>query len=126
MSEQVGGRVVKFTKERGFGFVQPDDGGQDVFIHIAELTVPGDARKLRVGQVVTFRREEGDRGPKAMEVVIGRPARAGTPDDGMSDLLTAAEFRDEIDGLLDMAFRKAKLEVREELAGICRGHGWVD
>ncbi len=119
----ISGRVVKFTKERGFGFIKPDDGGQDVFLHIAELNQPGDAKKLRVGQVVTFSREDGDRGPKAMDVSIGRN---GVEDDGMSDVLTTVELHGEIDGVVDNAMRRAKLQIKEDLAVLAQGHGWVD
>lgn len=124
MSERETGKVVKYSKDRGFGFVTPDSGGQDVFVHIADLTVPGDARKLRPGQPVTFCREEGDRGPKAVEVEVGKITQA--EDDGMADLLSAEEFHAESNLIIDRAFRKARVEIREELAGLCRGHGWVD
>ncbi len=119
----ISGRLVKFTKERGFGFVKPDGGGQDVFLHIAELKVAADAKKLRVGQVVTFRLEDGDRGPKAMEVTIGRN---GVEDDGMSDVLTVTEFHGEIDGVIDTCLRKVRLQIKDDLAVLAQGHGWVD
>lgn len=120
------GKVVKWTKERGFGFARPDDGGSDVFIHIAELTTPADARRLRVGQDVTFTREEGERGPKGTGVSIGRPAPPAAADDGMCDVLTSTDYVRELDLVLDKVLGSAKEQIKSELAQRGQTHGWVD
>ena len=47
------GTVKFFNTQKGFGFIQPDDGGPDVFVHISELERSG-MRDLQEGQKVTF------------------------------------------------------------------------
>jgi hypothetical protein len=66
--------------------------------------------------------EEGDRGPKAMEVRIG----GASEDDGMSDVLSVTEFHGEIDDIIDTAIRDMKARVKQELVEAVKGHGWVD
>ena len=71
------GAVVRwFDPERGFGFLAPDDGGEDLFVHASEITGSGGGPKLlREGQVVEFEVGEGDRGPQALRVrVVGGSA----------------------------------------------------
>ncbi|GAB4083987.1 cold shock domain-containing protein [Myceligenerans cantabricum] len=64
----VQGRVIRYDEVRGYGFVAPDEGGDDVFLHVNDLEF--DKRKLVVGAVVEFDIEEGDRGPKASQVTL--------------------------------------------------------
>ena len=47
------GTVKFFNTTKGFGFIQPDGGGPDVFIHVSELERSG-LRELREGQKITF------------------------------------------------------------------------
>ena len=47
------GTVKVFNEGRGFGFIAPDDGGKDVFVHISALELRG-IRSLRDGQKVSF------------------------------------------------------------------------
>ena len=47
------GTVKWFNATKGFGFIQPDEGGQDVFVHISAVERAG-LRELREGQVVSF------------------------------------------------------------------------
>ena len=47
------GTVKWFNGTKGFGFIQPDDGGQDVFVHISAVERAG-LRELREGQVVSY------------------------------------------------------------------------
>jgi cold shock protein len=47
------GTVKFFNEERGFGFIQPDDGGRDVFVHIRAVERAG-AQVLNEGQKVSF------------------------------------------------------------------------
>ncbi|MGO4671240.1 cold-shock protein [Bosea sp. 2YAB26] len=47
------GTVKWFNPTKGFGFIQPDDGGQDVFVHISALERAG-LRELRDGQKIAY------------------------------------------------------------------------
>lgn len=62
--------VVKwFSAEKGYGFITPDDGGRDLFVHHSQIQMNG-YRSLDQGQKVTFESQDGDRGPQAVEVMI--------------------------------------------------------
>ena len=65
------GIVKFFNGERGYGFIKPDDGGRDVFVHITALE-QADLRTLTEGQRVTFDIEpdKKGKGPKAVNLVI--------------------------------------------------------
>ena len=60
------GRVKWFSDEKGFGFLEQDD-GQDVFVHHTALKMEG-FRSLSEGQEVEFDLESSDRGPRATNV----------------------------------------------------------
>jgi CspA family cold shock protein len=73
------GSVRWFDPERGFGFLAPEDGSGDLFVHASEILGEGGARLLREGQAVEFEVGEGDRGPQARGVrVIGEVAADAT------------------------------------------------
>ena len=60
--------VVKwFNAEKGFGFITPDDGGKDLFVHFSEIQGSG-YRSLDEGQRVSFVAGEGPKGPQAQQV----------------------------------------------------------
>jgi cold shock protein len=63
------GIVKWFSAEKGYGFITPDDGGRDHFVHHSAIRMPG-FRTLEQGQRVTFQTEEGERGPQAVEVTL--------------------------------------------------------
>ena len=64
----MGEGVVKwFSDKKGFGFIEQDD-GQDVFVHYSSISMPG-FKTLAEGDRVSFDVEEGERGPKAKNVV---------------------------------------------------------
>lgn len=60
--------VVKwFNEEKGFGFVTPDDGTKDVFVHHTAINGHG-FKNLNEGDRIEFDTEAGDKGPKAVNV----------------------------------------------------------
>jgi CspA family cold shock protein len=65
------GTVKFFNAERGYGFIKPDDGGRDVFVHITAVERAG-LKNLIEGQLITFDVEpdKKGKGPKAVNLVI--------------------------------------------------------
>ena len=61
------GTVKWFNDDKGFGFITPDDGGQDLFVHQSAIVGEG-FRSLSEGAKVSFDPEEGDKGPRAVNV----------------------------------------------------------
>jgi CspA family cold shock protein len=62
------GTVQFFNSEKGFGFITPDDGGDDVFVHFSAIADDGGYRSLEEGQRVLFEAAQGDRGLQATHV----------------------------------------------------------
>ena len=61
------GTVKWFSDDKGFGFITPDETGQDLFVHHTGIVGQG-FRSLDDGQRVSFDAEAGDKGPKAVNV----------------------------------------------------------
>ena len=61
------GTVKWFNDDKGYGFLTPDDGGKDLFVHHSAIQMEG-FRKLEEGQKVTFEMGEGKKGPCAINV----------------------------------------------------------
>ena len=61
------GQVKWFSDQKGYGFIQQEDGGQDVFVHHSSITMDG-FRSLAEGQAVEYELEDGPKGPKAVNV----------------------------------------------------------
>jgi len=62
------GTVKWFSSEKGFGFITPDNGGADLFVHHSGIQTSGYA-SLDEGQKVSFEIGEGQKGPCATNVV---------------------------------------------------------
>lgn len=148
----VQGKVIRFDEVRGYGFVAPDTGGDDVFIHVNDLEF--DKRHLAVGAVVDFTVEDGDRGLKASGVTLVAPAPVpalaaagigaggpGTPAPAFLPPLPDAALRPEGEAPSE---RELAVEVTEVLlagvptltaeqvlatrgafVAVARSHGWV-
>ncbi len=61
------GKVKWFSSEKGFGFITPDDGGTDLFVHHSEIQVSGYA-SLDEDQKVSYEVGQGQKGPCATNV----------------------------------------------------------
>ena len=64
--EKSKGTVKFFNSQKGFGFITPDSGGKDLFVHANSLDVGTDS--LNEGQKVEYDVEEGRKGPEAKNV----------------------------------------------------------
>ncbi|MFD7923672.1 cold-shock protein [Streptomyces sp. NPDC059740] len=141
------GKVVRFDDMRGYGFIAPDDGSGDIFVHVNDLL--DDKHQFRSGLRVAFEVEEGDRGLKASEVRIvdsGAPvppfrlvaADRVHPLDGegeggedeICDLLSPAELQHEVtESLLTVSPPLSAdqiLHVRERVLALARSHRWTE
>jgi CspA family cold shock protein len=148
------GTVVRFNGTNGYGFITPDDGGEDVFVH-ASLVADEFKEALHSGTRVEFEAVQGERGRKAVGLTIlstGGPAahftapRAAPParvgdhaprpvagdddDDQLCDIVPAAEFAQKItEVLIDVApsVTGAQIaQVRQHLLTYGRRHGWIE
>ena len=146
----VSGRVVRFDAARGYGFIAPEGGGEDVFLHVNDLLMP--ESYVRSGVAVEFEVEDGDRGLKASSVRLAHGADAAAPAGGspgrgafghsgtraapvdgeepMCDVLNSEEYTRETTELL---LRTAPwltgehiVQIRHQLLVFAKGHGWVE
>lgn len=74
------GKVKWFSAEKGYGFISPDDGSRDLFVHFSAIQSDG-FRELHEGDEVEFDVGEGQKGPQAQNVTVSRqaPQREGGP-----------------------------------------------
>lgn len=61
------GTVKWFNDTKGFGFITPEDGGEDLFVHFSVINMPG-KKTLREGQKVEFDITDGAKGKQASNV----------------------------------------------------------
>lgn len=145
------GTVVRFDPEKGYGFITPDEGGDDVFMHVNDLTFG--KNQLKVGARVRFIEGHGDRGANASDVSLLEPAplpvvqtpvpattsassvperigRSEQADDDLVDVLSQAEFTRSI---TELALHAAPsltgdqiLALRSALADFAAERGWVE
>ncbi|MEI7031810.1 cold shock domain-containing protein [Streptomyces pratensis] len=138
------GKVIRFDEVRGYGFVSPDGGGSDVFLHVNDLLI--DKSLISPGVVVSFALEDGDRGLKASAVSLASdpllsasrtgPRAAPAPsapadlDDPTCEVLSVKDFTDEVTETLLVSkpalTGEQILNVRERLVRAAVSHGWVE
>lgn len=69
MAERIRGTVKWFNDGKGYGFITPEEGGSDCFVHFSAIDGEG-FRTLKEGDVVEFTIGQGAKGPNAQEVTI--------------------------------------------------------
>lgn len=69
MSSKVNGQVKWFNESKGFGFITPEDGSKDVFVHFSAIQGSG-FKTLAEGQNVQFEIQDGQKGPSAANVTV--------------------------------------------------------
>jgi cold shock CspA family protein len=143
--EKTLGTVLRFDQIKGYGFIAPRDGGDDVFMHANDLL---DEKSLfETGATVEFVLEHEERGPKAsfVQLVARRPQRSSggagargpasaarlqdSEDDGFVDIVAKDEFLTQITELL-LALQPSLtgtqiLAVRKAVLGYCTSQEWV-
>jgi CspA family cold shock protein len=69
------GRVKWFNNEKGYGFIERDD-GEDVFAHYSSIEADDRFKTLHKGDVVSFEIEDSEKGPKAVRIHCIRTAES--------------------------------------------------
>lgn len=131
------GKIIRYDGVRGYGFIAPVGGGEDVFVHANDF---GELRhRVQVGMSVRYESADSDRGPKATMVRIvegdplpepSHPEFLAADDDGLCDVLSAREVETDV---TEMLLRHVPsltgaqiVDVRKQFVSYGRAHGWVE
>ena len=76
------GTVKWFNNAKGYGFILPDEGGEDLFVHYSSIQMDG-YKTLKAGQEVTFDVIQGDKGKHATNIQV--PGAAKTRPTAVND-----------------------------------------
>ena len=63
------GKVKWFSESKGYGFIEPEGGGDDIFVHYSSIKSDG-FKTLNEGQIVSYNAEQGPKGLHAVEVEV--------------------------------------------------------
>lgn len=137
------GKILRFDEGKGYGFIAPAEGGDDVFVHANDF---GELKHLvRPGMQVEYEVEEGDRGLKVATVRLldgpsspraersasgAREHVASVDDDGMCDILSTRAFTTEVTELLIQhvpSLTGAQItQIRQRLVDLAHSHSWLE
>jgi cold shock protein len=131
------GKIVRFDGVRGYGFISPDHGGEDVFLHVNDLEI--EKPLARPGARVSFSIDEGTRGKFATAVRLADAVLAATSSqldeatmggDEYYDVLSVAEFLSSVTEMLLQLTPPLTgdqiLQTRIAFEQIARKHGWIE
>lgn len=116
------GKLVRFDDVRGYGFVAPDTGGEDLFLHVNDLQF--DKRLLQIGKRVQFVTEEGERGLKASRVRILDDGPA-SPDSELTVAELVTEFTELLVSRVPSITGEQVMGARACLTEIARERQWA-
>lgn len=68
MASKSKGKIKFFNSQKGFGFITPDNGGKELFVHMSNIK--GDVQSVHEGQEVEYVEGPGRKGPEATEVTL--------------------------------------------------------
>ena len=107
------GTIAWFRENKGFGFIHPDDGSDDIFMHATDV-VEGDESQLVEGTRVAYQTSGSHRGPKAVKirVVAAQPAPDSVPEQAAAQE-EAWSLPDEIAAILDKHVQDMTAEIRQ-------------